>query len=837
MLAFVLLLSVLLPIACLAYETRRRPAQHITLTHFWYFTLIWTAAFPLRTWLLTEGHVIAQVNLRGVDTGWAPIYDANAYAVSLSIALFFWLISYMGYRSVASPTGVHNRTSLSETKTPWRAQIVLLALIAAGVGVMLYLNPSSETLDSNNYQQARMGSGVLWLIPELSVFATLAFIAYFIANTNKKITLRDYALISVGLVASIWLGGEIFSRRLFASVALALLILIVVRNPRFWVLGVLSLFGTVFASSIMEFARRLPYALNAGTDTQSLTERLVTTYDIIIGEQFLHFLSTSFEGAEHLTHYLHKSTWFELFTGIDYGVSWAFNSGLSLVPRMIWIDKPTIYGGISQLQWMYPSLFRGDFAATAPPMSFVVDFAFGFGIVAALILTFYLGRFLKACEIRSWNGAGGAGATALTLIVFLYMFNIVRGGSAFGQTFIIFTAVTILMYGWTNTLSGAIGILMTTFSRPLRLQKGDTDQDAVFFYPHAYLRDRQLDTITNWTKEKVLNPEIVDNRQGAQVSRDQAIKPGKASWKTRLPLINVKLRPHDAPSSAPVFVWGGLMLNGPFIVNIDNPYAFCAYNPLAVKLYRPIIRAILEQPRCLEIRCLSRACQESLRAEFGDYVADKSVIDYPKFAPPLETPVMQNDGPCKFLFVSTQFEIKGGGALLKAFETVLSTVTDAELHLVTHLPEQFQARVNDNPNIHVHPATFTRDDISERFLKTNHVLVHPTYFDSFGMVVLEALRMGMPIIATDVYAIREMVHDQVNGVLLSSPISIWDSTSPGPLFSDVEKVRQASHVVDTTGFENDLTNAMLQLAQDKGLRESYGQESLKLYKTTFASHT
>ena len=37
------------------------------------------------------------------------------------------------------------------------------------------------------------------------------------------------------------------------------------------------------------------------------------------------------------------------------------------------------------------------------------------------------------------------------------------------------------------------------------------------------------------------------------------------------------------------------------------------------------------------------------------------------------------------------------------------------------------------------------------------ILIHPTYVDTFGVVVLEAIAHGLGIISTDLYALPEMV--------------------------------------------------------------------------------
>ena len=41
----------------------------------------------------------------------------------------------------------------------------------------------------------------------------------------------------------------------------------------------------------------------------------------------------------------------------------------------------------------------------------------------------------------------------------------------------------------------------------------------IYFYPHEYLRDRQLETIKSWPASDVINPEIALNRVGNQVDK------------------------------------------------------------------------------------------------------------------------------------------------------------------------------------------------------------------------------------------------------------------------------------------------------------------------------
>ena len=360
----------------------------------------------------------------------------------------------------------------------------------------------------------------------------------------------------------------------------------------------------------------------------------------------------------------------------------------------------------------------------------------------------------------------------------------------------------------------------------------------IYFYEHAYLRDRQLDTIRYWPRDEVLNLERFADRQGAQVSRSRALYGSlRPSWRQRVPLLNVKWRPRGLPADAIVYSWGAIVATGPFIVGLVSPYALTGYNLKAMPLYRRVLERALGHPRCVEIRCMSKACRETVRALFGDRIHEKAQVHYPRLHSPRRAgDGVPTSGPhCRFLFVATQFEIKGGAALLSAFRRVQEQAPTTRLDIVSHVPAARREDITRCSGVTVHEATFTREEIRDRFLRQSDVLVHPTYVDSFSMVVLEALSEGVAVIATDVYAIREMVHDGVNGVLLQPPLSIWDGCIPSPYYSKLEKMPEIIGRTDTSTFEGQLAKAMLTLALDPARRHATKAASRDVFTTEFTA--
>lgn len=356
----------------------------------------------------------------------------------------------------------------------------------------------------------------------------------------------------------------------------------------------------------------------------------------------------------------------------------------------------------------------------------------------------------------------------------------------------------------------------------------------VYFYPHPYLRDRQLDTIKHWPADEVVNPEIAQNRHGAQVSAADAIASKlRISWKQKLPLINVKKRPTGLAKEVVVYTWGAVMATGPFIVDLDNPYALTGYNIRAMSLYKGILRRILRSRRCIEIRCMSQACRETLRLLFGEEIYEKASVHYPYMRQYVNEIEDRSKTGCRFLFIGTQFEIKGGAALLCAFKRVYAIEPTAHLDMITHLPPEYCNIAASCPGITIHDAKFSREEIFERFMKNADVLVHPTYVDSFGMVALEALAHGLGIIASDVYALREMVDEPLNGILIKPPLSIWDGYVASKYYRNLNHIKQYVRKTNTSLFEDDLAKAMFRFAHDHNFRLTARKASLDLIGQRF----
>lgn len=112
----------------------------------------------------------------------------------------------------------------------------------------------------------------------------------------------------------------------------------------------------------------------------------------------------------------------------------------------------------------------------------------------------------------------------------------------------------------------------------------------------------------------------------------------------------------------------------------------------------------------------------------------------------------------KILFVGLDWERKGGPTLVAAFQRVLQAHPEARLTIAGAHP-QLEA-----PNIEV-LGPLSLEEVHRQYQEAS-IFCLPTQREPFGIVFVEALAHGLPIVATRIGAIPDMVIEGENGYLV-----------------------------------------------------------------------
>jgi glycosyltransferase involved in cell wall biosynthesis len=149
-------------------------------------------------------------------------------------------------------------------------------------------------------------------------------------------------------------------------------------------------------------------------------------------------------------------------------------------------------------------------------------------------------------------------------------------------------------------------------------------------------------------------------------------------------------------------------------------------------------------------------------------------------------PIKERTG---MLFVGRLSEEKGIRVLLEAWKTLdvpLTVVGDGPLR---SLVEQHQQQQN---NIHL-LGSLPRDQVAQEMAKARALVVPSIWYEGFPMVLLEAFAQGLPVIATDLGNVGQIVEKHSAGTLFSSGevshlesevYTLYDNIDELQLFSD-----------------------------------------------------
>ena len=431
MLLVLVAVSVLLPLGCFIVSMWRVKISQAVVCHFWYFTLIWMIAFPLRAVLI--GYDFVEVNpLIPVER------DPDVLGAALAVSLLLWGLAYLGFVSVSPRISVAARSG-GHQPAVWRS-IVILALT---VGLaMLFLSRTVmvggeyRAFEGSEQLEARVGAGAFFLMAELFSFAAVVYVVRALVDSPYGVRSSRWILYGIVFALALLMTVAINSRRVLGIVLFVMAVEYSLRKPHRWAVCWLGVVGSIALAPVFQMVRYLDVRLLLN-GTVAVSE----LFDPVTARSFLTALSSTFEGVDHLVEFLRRASLPQLIVGVDGGVAWLINAGLALVPRAIWPAKPLVTGSVAEQLFLYPEMFVEGPAVTTLPPSFVVDFAFGCGIPVGLLLAFLLGRVLAVLWQDLWNRDAPLPARAVSLFVFVNVFNIVRGGTGVLQIILLFGVI------------------------------------------------------------------------------------------------------------------------------------------------------------------------------------------------------------------------------------------------------------------------------------------------------------------------------------------------------------------------------------------------------------
>jgi len=160
------------------------------------------------------------------------------------------------------------------------------------------------------------------------------------------------------------------------------------------------------------------------------------------------------------------------------------------------------------------------------------------------------------------------------------------------------------------------------------------------------------------------------------------------------------------------------------------------------------------------------------------------------------------------LFVGMNFEVKGLDTIIASLAKARIARPDANIKLlvVGRGDENKYRKMVQSLGI-AGAVTFagTQVDGLERYYRAADIFVMLSKFDTFGMVVLEAMAAGLPVVVSPNVGAKDLVNEGVNGFILPAPEDA--STAADRILQLVDPIRReamgaaAKHVADQYRWE------------------------------------
>jgi len=266
-----------------------------------------------------------------------------------------------------------------------------------------------------------------------------------------------------------------------------------------------------------------------------------------------------------------------------------------------------------------------------------------------------------------------------------------------------------------------------------------------------------------------------------------------------------------------------------WIVDLETGHIFTSFNWKAMQnpIVKKIIMNALMSKNCKKILPQSEAAKENFRLAIGEEnfnkIKDKVEVLYLALRSHKKKKINRKDRNIVLSFVGRSFYGKGGPNLLKAYEILTKKYKNLRLKYKGYIPEEWQDFAKKLSGLELVEGHFSRDKLFEKMYLSSDIYVMPTSKDNYGVVFLEAMSAGLPIVSTTSFTVPEIVKDGKNGFLVKTDLTHENYFPYGKGQKYLKDVRRIDkNIVDQ------LVEKLSILIEDKKLREKMGRAGKKM---------
>jgi len=267
----------------------------------------------------------------------------------------------------------------------------------------------------------------------------------------------------------------------------------------------------------------------------------------------------------------------------------------------------------------------------------------------------------------------------------------------------------------------------------------------------------------------------------------------------------------------------------PWIIDLESGGIFVSFRFSALRnpLTKKIIGNALKSRKCKKILPQSEAAKKNLMKVVDcSKFRDKIEVLYLAMRPCNKKKINRKDKRIILSFIGKEFYGKGGHDLLKAYEILTKKYKNLELKFKGDIPKKYLPLAKKLKGLKIINEYFSRDKLFDEMYLSSDIFVLPTHSDNYGVVFLEAMSAGLPLVGTTSFTVPELIEDGKNGFLIKTPYS-WEN-----YLDKKNKLNTKKIVKDWEKSHPEIVKQLVEklsiLIENKRLREKMGENGRKM---------
>ncbi|MDG6218135.1 MAG: glycosyltransferase [Candidatus Thermoplasmatota archaeon] len=270
--------------------------------------------------------------------------------------------------------------------------------------------------------------------------------------------------------------------------------------------------------------------------------------------------------------------------------------------------------------------------------------------------------------------------------------------------------------------------------------------------------------------------------------------------------------------------------NKKWISDCEHVGQYTGYSNFNLSVYKNQIKKYILKDNCKAIFSWTQKGVDTFHNYFNDKKIDDKVHFLPITQKCLDINRNYNKDNINFIFISSinlpfDYKIKGGEIALEAFDRISNKYDNIKLYVRSSIPNHIKKKyINNNKIIFI--ENILSKQLYHDLLMDSDVLLFPA-FHTPGVIFIEMMKYGIPIVTSSVWANEEIVKDGQNGkVITHSVYEKLEDKNHLPLWNEYKRYYKERII---NKLSKDYSKAIEQYIINTNIIENHGKKGNDMF--------